>query len=168
MAGWLDRGDQGPQAHRPVRAHRPGHRGRPRDPDAALVSAAVGESEFDADTWLAGDGPAFTAQVTDRWSGMAGINGGYMLALCTRALGQVLPFPDPVVVSGFFLRPGSPGPAEVITEVVRAGKTTAFGQAGLCRDGKEVVRATAAFADLCTAASRAAQSASAFIGVTPF
>ena len=118
----------------------------------------MGESEFDADTWLAGDGPAFTAQVTDRWSGMAGINGGYMLALCTRALGQVLPFPDPVVVSGFFLRPGSPGPAEVITEVVRAGKTTAFGQAGLWRDGKEVVRATAAFTDLSKTAERAGPS----------
>ena len=122
------------------------------------MSAAVGESEFDADTWLAGDGPAFTAQITDRWSGMAGINGGYLLALCTRALGQVLPFPDPVVVSGFFLRPGSPGPAEVITEVVRAGKTTAFGQAGLWRDGKEVVRATAAFTDLSKTAERAGPS----------
>jgi acyl-CoA thioesterase len=122
------------------------------------VSAAVGESEFDADTRLAGDGPAFTARITDRWSGMAGINGGYLLALCTRALGQVLPFPDPVVVSGFFLRPGSPGPALVTTEVIRAGKSTAFGQAILWRDGKEVVRATAAFTDLSLAAERAGPS----------
>jgi hypothetical protein len=28
---------------------------------------------------------------------MANVNGGFMLALCTRALGQVLPFPDPIV-----------------------------------------------------------------------
>ena len=110
--------------------------------------------EFDAETGLAGGGPSFTARITDRWSGLAGVNGGFMLALCTRALAAVLPFPDPVVVSGFFLRPGSAGPAEVTTEVVRVGQTTAFGQASLWRDGKEVVRASAAFTDLSKAAQR--------------
>src|SRR5215470_18536031 len=120
MAGWLDRGDQGPQAHRSVRAHRPRHRGRPRDPDAAVVSAGVSESlgEFDADTQLSGDGPEFGVSIGDRWSGLPGVNGGFMLVLCTRALARVLPFPDPVVVSGFYLRPGSPGPARVTTEVI--------------------------------------------------
>jgi hypothetical protein len=37
------------------------------------VSAVTGEFEFDTDTRLSGDGPAFTAQMTDRWSGMGGI-----------------------------------------------------------------------------------------------
>ncbi len=115
----------------------------------------MGDFEFDTDTRLSGDGPAFETRITDRWSGIVSVNGGYMLALCTRALGQVLPFPDPLVVSGFFLRPGSPGAATVRTEVLRAGKTTAFGQASLWRDGKEVVRATAAFCDLAKAAERA-------------
>jgi acyl-CoA thioesterase len=119
----------------------------------------VAESEFDADTRLAGDGPEFTAQITDRWNGMAGVNGGFMLAVCTGALRRVLPFPDPVVASAFFMRPGSPGTAVVTTDVVRAGKTTAFGQAGLWRDGKEVARVTAAFTDLSAAAGRAAASA---------
>jgi acyl-CoA thioesterase len=108
----------------------------------------MGESEFDADTRLTGDGPVFETGLSDRWGAMAGINGGYMLALCTRALGQTLPFPDPLVVSGFYLRPGSHGPGEVRTSVLRTGKTTAFGQASLWQDGKERVRATAAFTDL--------------------
>jgi acyl-CoA thioesterase len=94
-----------------------------------------------------------------------GVNGGFMLALCTRALACVLPFPDPLVVSGFYLRPGSPGPARVTTEVVRAGTTTAFGQALLWRDGKEVLRATAAFADLAQAAARS--PGHAFTGDAP-
>lgn len=115
----------------------------------------MGGFEFDADTRLSGEGPAFEAVVSDRWNGLAGVNGGYLLALCTQALGRVLPFPDPLVVSAFFLRPGSPGPATVRAEVLRAGKTTAFGQAGLWRDGKEVARATAAFTDLAAAAERA-------------
>jgi acyl-CoA thioesterase len=108
----------------------------------------MGEFEFDADTHLTGDGPVFETGISDRWDAMAGVNGGYMLALCTRALGQVLPFPDPLVVSGFYLRPGSHGPGEVRTSVVRIGTTTAFGQASLWQDGRERVRATAAFIDL--------------------
>jgi acyl-coenzyme A thioesterase PaaI-like protein len=126
----------------------------------------MGEFEFDADTRLEGDGPAFTALLGDRWSGRASINGGFLLALCTRALGRVLPFPDPLVVSGFYLRPGSPGPARVTTEVLRSGKTTAFGHASLWRDGKEILRATAAFTDLAAAAGRAANGVS-FASLAP-
>jgi acyl-CoA thioesterase len=107
-----------------------------------------GHSEFDEATRLSGGEPAFTAEITGKWSGMAGVNGGYMLALLTRAMGRVAPFPDPIVVSAFYLRPGSPGRARIRTELIRAGRTTAFAQAGLWRDGKETVRATAAFTDL--------------------
>ncbi len=108
----------------------------------------MGEYAFDADsrvTAAEADGE-FTAQVTGRWDGLGGAaNGGYLLATCTRAMGMIVPFPDPVVVSGFFLRPGGPGPARIRTELIRSGRTTAFGQASLSQDGKEVIRATAAF-----------------------
>jgi len=87
--------------------------------------------------------------VTGRWGGITGVpNGGYLLAMCTRALGLRLPFPDPIVVSGFFLRPGTPGPATIRTSVVREGRTTAFGEAVLSQSGKDVIRAAAAFARL--------------------
>jgi acyl-CoA thioesterase len=118
------------------------------------VSASVGEFEFDADTRMSGDGPVFETVLPDDWGGGPGVNGGFMLAVCTRALARALPFPDPLVVSGFYLRPGSAGQAEVATEVIRAGKTTAFGAATLRRDGKEVLRTTAAFTDLAQAAAR--------------
>jgi len=87
--------------------------------------------------------------VTGRWGGITGVpNGGYLMAICTRALGLSVPFPDPIVVSGFFLRPGTPGPATVRTSVVREGRTTAFGEAVLAQGGKDVIRAAAAFARL--------------------
>jgi acyl-CoA thioesterase len=109
----------------------------------------VGEFEFDAATRLTGDdGPAFTAVLSGQWSGMAGVNGGFMLALLTRAMSQLTTFPDPIAVSAFYLRPGSPGPADINAEIIRSGRTTAFTQASLWRDGKETVRATAAFTDL--------------------
>jgi len=106
---------------------------------------------FDEDSRVvaAGSEGAFTAALTGRWNGTAGaVNGGYMLAICTRALALAMPFPDPVVVSGFFLRPGTPGSAAVTTSVIRSGRTTAFGEAALTQDGKDVIRATAAFARL--------------------
>jgi acyl-CoA thioesterase len=111
----------------------------------------VGDFAFDEDSRVVADGPegAYTAELTGRWNGTAGaVNGGYMLATCTRALAQGMPFPDPIVVSGFFLRPGVAGPAAVRTSVIRSGRTTAFGESALSQDGKEVVRATAAFAQL--------------------
>jgi acyl-CoA thioesterase len=114
--------------------------------------------EFDRATALSGDGPVFATAIGPDWNGVTGANGGFMLALVTRALERVMAFPDPVVVSGFFLRPGSVGPAEISTEVIRAGKTTGFGQASLWRDGKEVVRAIAAFSDLAAAAARVGPS----------
>jgi acyl-CoA thioesterase len=110
--------------------------------------------EFDVATALSGSGPVFGAVLDGRWDGEASTNGGFLLTLATRAIGEVLPFPDPVVVSGFYLRPGLPGPAEIRTEVIQAGRTTGFGQASLYRDGKEVLRATAAYADLDAAAAR--------------
>lgn len=119
---------------------------------------AVSAAEFDVSSALSGNGPVFGAVLDGRWDGQASTNGGFLLALATRAIGEVLPFPDPVVVSGFYLRPGSPGPVELRTEVIQAGRTTAFGQASLCRDGKEMLRATAAFTHLDAAAERGGPS----------
>jgi acyl-CoA thioesterase len=115
---------------------------------------SISTGEFDAATALSGESPVFGVLLDGRWDGPASTNGGFLLVLATRAIGAVLPFPDPVVVSGFYLRPGTPGPAEIRTEVIQAGRTTGFGQAGLYRDGKQVLRATAAFTDLDAAAAR--------------
>ncbi len=60
----------------------------------------------------------------------------------------MLPFPDPITVSGLYLRPGNAGRCDITTELIRSGRTTAFGQASLCQGGKEALRVTAAFADL--------------------
>ena len=115
----------------------------------------IRRGDFDAATELGGDGPAFSASLPGEW-GAETVNGGFMLALLTRAMGRTAPFPDPIVVSGLFLRPGFPGPVSVETELIRAGRTTAFTQASLRADGKETVRATAAFTDLDAASDPAA------------
>jgi acyl-CoA thioesterase len=124
----------------------------------------MGEFEFDAATRLvplssqalssqalssqARAEGGFSVDIDNQWSGLASVNGGFLLSLCVKALDVVLPFPDPIAVSGFYLRPGNPGLSQVRTEVIRSGRTTAFGQASLEQGGKEVLRVTAAFSDL--------------------
>ena len=122
----------------------------------------MGEYAFDEDSRVEpGADGAYAASLTSRWNGTSGaVNGGYLLATCTRALAVTMPFPDPIVISGFFLRPGAAGPATVRTSLVRSGRTTAFGAAVLTQDGKEVIRATAAFA-------RLGQDGPVFLGGVP-
>ena len=92
---------------------------------------------FDADTRVEplADG-VLGATITDRWNALGERpNGGYHLGICLQALRRVLPFPDPLTVAAFFLRPARPGPAEVRTEVVRAGRRLATGEARLLQEG---------------------------------
>ena len=122
----------------------------------------MGEYAFDEDSQVEpGADGEYTAELTSRWNGTRGaVNGGYLLATCTRALALSMPFPDPIVISGFFLRPGMAGAATIRTSLVRGGRTTAFGEAVLTQQGKEVIRATAAFA-------RLGQDGQMFLGAAP-
>jgi len=110
----------------------------------------MGEFAFDEDSRVEpGANGEYAAELTSRWNGTRGaVNGGYLLATCTRALALSMPFPDPIVISGFFLRPGMAGAATIRTSLVRGGRTTAFGEAVLTQQGTEIIRATAAFAHI--------------------
>jgi acyl-CoA thioesterase len=111
---------------------------------------------FDVDTAVeAVADHRFVAAITDRWNVLGGRpNGGYVMGVCLQALTRVMPSPDPLVVSAFFLRPTLPGPAEVRTAIVRSGRRISTGEATLYQDGKEALRVTAAFSDLRQATGR--------------
>jgi acyl-CoA thioesterase len=112
--------------------------------------ATMTEHLFDADTAVHADGDhVYRAELTDRWTALGGTpNGGYMLAVALRALQADMPLPDPLVTSAHFLRPGRIGSAEVHTQVVRAGRRVATGEARLIQEGREIVRLLATFGDL--------------------
>jgi acyl-CoA thioesterase len=125
----------------------------PTVPAAATIGGAMTtmtEHVFDADTAVQPDGDGrYAATLTDRWTALGGTpNGGYMLAVALRALQADMPFPDPLVTSAHFLRPGLVGPAHITTEVVRAGRRVATGQASLLQEDREIVRLLATFGDL--------------------
>jgi acyl-CoA thioesterase len=114
------------------------------------------DSTFDTDTRVEPAGEhGYTAVLSERWNGLhRAPYGGYVLAVALRALARDMPLPDPVVVSATFLRPSTPGPAEIATAVVRAGRRVATGEARLTQAGKEIVRVVATFADLDQASDR--------------
>ncbi|MGA8372676.1 MAG: thioesterase family protein [Acidimicrobiales bacterium] len=107
-------------------------------------------SLFESDTAVEVVGDhRFAATVTDRWNGLAGRPlGGYVLAVCLRALREVSPAPDLFIASAFYLNPVDPGPVEIHTEIARSGHRTATGEARLYQNGAEALRAVASFTDL--------------------
>lgn len=96
----------------------------------------------------------YTGRVDAGWAVVDGAapNGGYLLALAARAMqAETGPHPDPVTLTGHFLRPPQPGEVDVEVEVVRRGgrHTTVAGR--LLQEGVECVRLLGAFGDLSTA-----------------
>jgi acyl-CoA thioesterase len=111
--------------------------------------------EFDRDTAVArADDSTFTAEITDRWNTPAGPNGGYILAFAARALGAALPMPDPLTISGHFLRAPHPGPVTITVELLKSGRRHASAEARLLQDGKVVMTALGTFTDLAKASGR--------------
>jgi hypothetical protein len=120
----------------------------------ALVRATVGNSEFDRDTAVSlRETGVYDAELSAGWTIIHAVNGGYLLALMGRALGDALPHPDPFSVSAHYLTASQPGPAVIRTETVRTGRTLSTGQASLfqyAEDGTEVerIRVLATYGDL--------------------
>lgn len=119
-----------------------------------VTRATIGDSEFDRDTavTLREEG-VYDAELSAGWTIIRAVNGGYLLALIGRALGDALPHPDPFSVSAHYLTASVPGPAVVRTQVVRTGRTLSTGQASLfqfAEDGAEVerIRVIATYGDL--------------------
>lgn len=86
--------------------------------------------------------------ITPRWNVGDAPNGGYTMAMSLRALRSEMPHPDPLTVTGHYLRRCEPGPADLTTEIVKAGRTTSSGEVRLHQGGQERLRILASFADL--------------------
>jgi len=91
----------------------------------------------------AGDG-AWSATVDPGWTIGGRPNGGYLLALAARAAlappepagaGEAI-HPDPLAVSGHFLAPPSPGPAELLVAPLRTGRSVSTLRVSLAQDGR--------------------------------
>ncbi|REE98642.1 thioesterase family protein [Thermomonospora umbrina] len=69
------------------------------------------------------------------------LNGGYLLAVLSRAALAASPHAHPVATSAAFLRVAKPGPAEVVVETRRVGRTVAMSRVTLVQNGDALVDA---------------------------
>jgi acyl-CoA thioesterase len=71
------------------------------------------------------------------------LNGGYLIATMLRAAIDASPHPHPVATSTNFLRVAKPGPADVVIEPLKAGRTAAVARVTLVQRDRAVVEMTA-------------------------
>lgn len=120
----------------------------------ATATATIGDSEFDRDTAVTLRSPGvYEARLSEGWTIISAVNGGYLLALVGRALAHALPHGDPFSITAHYLTASRPGPAVIRTDTVRTGRTLSTGQASLLQyadDGTEVerLRVLASYGDL--------------------
>ncbi|MEY9941237.1 thioesterase family protein [Streptacidiphilus sp. MAP5-3] len=103
----------------------------------------------------------FDAELDKGWQIGGGINGGLLLSLAARAVGEHFAaagasHPYPVSVSGYYVSASRPGPAELRVETVRTARSHSTGQASLLQaddEGRtfERLRVLAHFGDLARA-----------------
>ncbi|MEY2417806.1 MAG: hypothetical protein QOG90_486 [Actinomycetota bacterium] len=105
------------------------------------LSAAL--TDFDRTTTLVADVDRpgeFAVHLDDGWSSLVGIHGGYMSALTVRGAEAVAGADRTArTVTTSFLRTGRPGPATVVVNVVRSGRSLTTATADLVQDDKIVV-----------------------------
>ncbi|HEY6562755.1 MAG TPA: thioesterase family protein [Polyangiaceae bacterium] len=108
-----------------------------------------GVYEFDEDTRVEETEPGvFRARVSERWSIGAVPNGGYVMSIGMRALSLALGAPDPLSVTGHFLRPATPDELWIETEVIKQGRRYATGSARLVQREREILRLVGTYGDL--------------------
>ncbi|HEY4377575.1 MAG TPA: thioesterase family protein [Acidimicrobiales bacterium] len=110
----------------------------------------VGDSEFDRATAVRPTdeaGTAFALDVDAGWTVGPKPNGGYLLAAMGRAAATALRAagteqPHPLAASAHYVAAPDAGPAEVHTELLRAGRSASQVRATLVQGGRRCVEAT--------------------------
>lgn len=106
-------------------------------------------STFAEDTAVTLAGPGrFRTTIAEGWD-IAGVpNGGYVLAAAVRAMLASTNKADPITVTAHYLRPATPGPADITIDLAREGRTLSTLSASLRQGKGDVIRALGSFADL--------------------
>jgi acyl-CoA thioesterase len=103
---------------------------------ASLVVEEVRIFDFDLATAVVPSGDGFTATIDPGWTIGSRPNGGYMLALATRAALAVGAQPHPLAVSAHFITPPSLGPADLDVRVLRSGRSVVNTRVTLLQEGQ--------------------------------
>jgi acyl-CoA thioesterase len=109
----------------------------------------MGESQFEQATAVTRVSEGrWSCHLDPAWSIGDKPHGGYTMATLTRAALLAADRPHPLSVSAHFLRPPTWAPAEVLTDVVRRGRTVSTVHARLVQEGKVCIEAVAAVGEI--------------------
>lgn len=81
----------------------------------------------------------YHGEVHPAWTIAGKPNGGYLLAMLGRAASAETAHPHVIAASAHYLRPPEPGPVEITTEVLRAGRTASQVRARLLQAGRPCI-----------------------------
>ena len=109
----------------------------PEIPEASEASEAleVRLFEFDLATAVLPTAEGFSATIDPGWTIGSWPNGGYLMALATRAALMVTGQPHPLAVSSHFMAAPSTGPAELEVRPLRSGRTVSSARVTLLQQG---------------------------------
>jgi len=118
-----------------------------QDTDRGVIHPPAGDTHFDRTTAvrrIEGDMDAphgsvyFAADLDESWASLLGVHGGYVTALAVRAAELLAPNREVRTVATSFLRPAQIGPAEIVLDVVRSGRSFGTVAARLRQHGRDV------------------------------
>ena len=90
----------------------------------------------------------WSASIHPGWDIAGNANGGYLLAVATRALADAIGRPDPVTVTGHYLSPGQPGGVRITTQILKQGKRFATGTATMFSGSRPLLAVLGTLGDL--------------------
>jgi acyl-CoA thioesterase len=111
-----------------------------RCPLAGPFAAATAVQPAVAGEWVASIDPG--------WEIAGNANGGYLLAMATRALTSAAGRPDPVTVTAHYLSPGRPGSVRIATQILKEGKRFATGTATMFSGTRPLLAVLGTLGDL--------------------
>ena len=88
------------------------------------------------------------ASIDAGWEIAGNANGGYLLAMATRALTGATGRPDPVTVTAHYLAPGRPGSVRIVTQILKEGKRFATGTATMFSGTRPLLAVLGTLGDL--------------------
>jgi hypothetical protein len=88
------------------------------------------------------------ASIDAGWEIAGNANGGYLLAMATRALTCATGRQDPVTVTAHYLAPGRPGSVRIVTEILKEGKRFATGTATMFAGTRPLLAVLGTLGDL--------------------
>jgi acyl-coenzyme A thioesterase PaaI-like protein len=94
-----------------------------------------------------GDG-RYSARVVAGWDIGGNANGGYLMALCARAMRDLTGDPCILTMTGNFLAPINDADVTIDVELVKRGRTVSTTHASMRADGREVLRVVAVTGEL--------------------